>query len=144
MVDSANTHESFARDEEILPSSERAFGLIAGGVFALIGLGPLWRAGEPRWWGVVIAVVLVALGLLLPRALSPFNYLWFRFGLFLHAIVNPIVMALLFFTTVTPIGLIMRAAGRDPLHLNFDPDVPTYWINRAPPGPSPETMPRQF
>src|SRR5262245_59783367 len=87
MVDSANTHESFARDEEILRSSERAFGLIAAGVFALIGLGPLWRAGEPRWWGVVIAVVLVALGLLLPRALSPFNYLWFRFGLFLHAIV---------------------------------------------------------
>jgi hypothetical protein len=54
------------------------------------------------------------------------------------------VMTLLFFTTVTPIALIMRAMGKDPLRLRLDPDAPTYWIERSPPGPEPATMPRQF
>jgi hypothetical protein len=66
------------------------------------------------------------------------------FGLLLHAVVNPIVMALLFFTTVTPIALILRAQGKDPLRLRRDPDARSYWIERRPPGPMPDTMPRQF
>jgi Saxitoxin biosynthesis operon protein SxtJ len=140
----AQTHESFEREEEIHSSSERVFGLVFGVVFMLVGLWPLWQAAAPRWWSLAVGGMFVALGLVLPQALSPINYLWFKFGLVLHAIVNPIVMALLFFTTVTPIALIMRAAGKDPLRLKFDPDAPTYWITRTPPGPVPETMPRQF
>ncbi len=147
MVDSkspAQTHESFTRGDEVRSSSERAFGLVFGAVFTLAGLSPLWHAATPRWWSLALGAVFVALALLWPRALSPLNYLWFKFGLLLHAVVNPIVMAFLFFTTVTPIALIMRAAGKDPLRLKFDPDAPTYWINREPPGPAPDTMRRQF
>jgi hypothetical protein len=76
--------------------------------------------------------------------LRPFNRLWFRFGLLLSRVVNPLVMGLLFYFTVTPIGLIMRALGKDPLRLRFDRGARTYWIDRQPPGPEPETMRQQF
>ena len=76
--------------------------------------------------------------------MRPFNRLWFRFGLFLNKVVNSLVMGLLFYFTVTPIGLVMRALGKDPLRLRFDRGARSYWIKRQPPGPEPETMRRQF
>jgi len=72
------------------------------------------------------------------------NKLWFHFGLLLHKIVSPLVMGLLFFVTVTPIGLLMRTLGKTPLKLEFDKDADSYWILRDPPGPAPDTMKRQF
>ena len=72
-----------------------------------------------------------------PRLLAPLNRLWYRFGLLLHRIVNPVVMGLLFYATVTPIALVMRLVGKDPLHRAFDPQARTYWIERSPPGPKP-------
>jgi hypothetical protein len=140
----AQTHENLVREDDVQSSSERAFGLVFGVVFTLVGLLPLWHAAMPRWWSLALGATFAALAMLWPRALAPLNYLWFKFGLLLHAVVNPVVMALLFFTTVTPIALIMRAAGKDPLRLKLDPDAPTYWISRDPPGPAPDTMPRQF
>jgi len=137
-------HESFARDDEVRSSSDRAFGFVFVAAFGLVGLLPLWRGVPPRWWSLAVAAVLLALALLAPRALAPLNRLWIIVGLLLHRLLNPLVMALLFFTTVTPIALIMRAMGKDPLRLRLDPNVPTYWIDRRPPGPSADTMPRQF
>jgi hypothetical protein len=143
--DSAHqTHERFSREDELRPSSERTFGLVLGAVFTLIGLGPLWRGAPPRWGSLAAAAALFATARFAPRILAPLNRLWFKLGLVLHAVLNPIVMALLFFTTVTPIALIMRAMGNDPLRLRPDPDAPTYWNDRQPPGPEPGTMPRQF
>ncbi len=137
-------HESFAREEEVRSSSERAFGFVFTTVFTIVALLPLWRGAAPRWWSLGVAAVFFAAALLVPRVLAPLNWLWTKFGLLLHAVVNPLVMTLLFFTTVTPIALIMRAMGKDPLRLRLDPDAPTYWIERRPPGPEPATMPRQF
>jgi hypothetical protein len=138
------THESFTREDEIRSSSERVFGLVFAGVFGLIGFWPLWRGVALRWWSLGLAAMFLVTALLAPRALAPLNRLWFRFGLLLHMVVNPVVMALVFFTTVTPIALIMRAMGKDPLRLRLDHDARTYWIERRPPGPTPDTMPRQF
>jgi hypothetical protein len=53
-------------------------------------------------------------------------------------------MALVYYSTVTPIGLLLRLSGKDLLRLHFEPESPTYWIERLPPGPEPATMPRQF
>ncbi len=72
------------------------------------------------------------------------NRLWFLFGMALHKVISPLVMGLLFYLTVTPIALIMRAIGKDPLHRQFDPQAKSYWIERRPAGPAPETMRRQF
>ena len=70
--------------------------------------------------------------------------LWLKFGLLLHKIVNPVIMALLFYGTVLPTGLIARAMGKDLLRLKREPDAESYWIVRTPAGPAPETMKDQF
>ena len=64
--------------------------------------------------------------------------------LVLYKVVNPIAMGLVFYTTVVPIGLALRACGKDPLRLRRDPQAASYWIAREPPGPEPDTMKQQF
>ena len=144
MVDDPKFHEDYGRDEEVKLGSERAFGMVFAAVFAGIGLWPLMAGGSERLWALGCGVWLLAVALLRPMLLRPFNRLWFRFGLLLNRVVNPLVMGLLFYFTVTPIGLIMRALGKDPLRLRFDRGARTYWIDRQPPGPEPETMRQQF
>jgi large-conductance mechanosensitive channel len=72
----------------------------------------------------------MAASLILPSALRPFNLLWFKFGLLMQKVVNPLIMALMFFVVITPIGLLMRALGRDLLLQKFDATAKTYWIRR--------------
>jgi hypothetical protein len=62
----------------------------------------------------------------------------------LYKVMNPLVMGLVFFTTVVPIGLALRAVGKDPLRLRREPGAESYWIRREPPGPEPDTMKQQF
>ena len=144
MSGSPDFHENYARHEDVRGSSNRGFGIVFAGVFALIGLLPVPYDGAVRWWAVALAGAILGAAFLAPRILSPFNHLWMRFGLLLHRTVNPLVMALLFFSTVTPIGLLMRALGKDPLRLKWDRAAASYWIVRTPPGPAPDTMKNQF
>lgn len=124
--------------------SERSFGLVFVAVFAVIGLWPLTK-GEPlRLWSLGAAAALLVLALGVPAALRPFNRLWFRFGLLLHKVMNPVIMGLMFFGAFMPTGLIMRALGKDILRLKFDPQATSYWIERHPPGPAPESLRNQF
>lgn len=138
------THESFTREAEVEGSSDRAFGLLMAAVFAVLTLFPLLGHRPLRWWSLPIALVFLSSAVFYPRLLRRLNRLWLRFGLLLHAVVNPVVMGLLFFGTVTPIGLLLRWLGKDALRLRFDRPANTYWIDRRPPGPAPDTMPRQF
>ncbi len=124
--------------------SERSFGLVFAVVFALVCLLPLKDGAEPRLWAGLVAAAFAVVSLAAPKLLKPLNKIWFLFGLLLHKIVSPLVMGLLFFVTVTPIALIMRALGKDPLKLRRDPAAASYWIARQPPGPEPESMRRQF
>jgi hypothetical protein len=144
MADSGTTHESFDRTEPVQGSSDRAFGIVFTVVFALIGLWPLPWGNSVRWWALGIAVVFLLAALINPKTLAPLNRAWMRFGLLLHKIVNPVIMGLVFFLTVTPTALIMRALGKDPLRRRLDKEATTYWIDRDPPGPDPDSMPRQF
>ncbi|MFN0042000.1 MAG: SxtJ family membrane protein [Alphaproteobacteria bacterium] len=137
-------HEDFARHEDVRGSSNRGFGMVFTIVFAVIGLVPLLGGGGVRWWSVALAGAILGAAFFAPRLLAPFNFLWMRFGLLLHRAINPLIMALLFFSTVTPIGLLMRALGKDPLRLKWDRAAASYWIARTPPGPAPDTMKNQF
>ena len=143
MSDHGN-HESFRERDAVKGSSNRSFGVVFAVVFAIIGLFPLIGGSSVRWWSLIVAGVFLALAFAAPKLLSPLNRLWMRFGLLLHRIVNPLVMALLFFLVVTPIALLMRLFGKRPLHLETEPDAESYWIPRDPPGPEPETMKQQF
>jgi hypothetical protein len=93
---------------------------------------------------VLASAVFLILALTCAAVLAPLNRLWFRVGLLLNRIINPLVMGLLFFACVVPIGLLLRLLGKDPLRLRFDPAAPSYWIVRTPPGPPPQNMKNQF
>jgi hypothetical protein len=137
-------HENLERSDEIIGPSDRRFGLTLGGVAALIGTLRV-VLGHPHWvWWVAAGVLLAALALSRPAVLAPLNRLWLKVGFALHKVVNPIVMALLFYTVISPTGILMRLCGKDPLRLRREPGSASYWIMRAPPGPAPETMKNQF
>ncbi len=144
MAKQPSFHEDLTRGHEVKAGSERALGIVFAVVFMIVGLWPLIGGSAIRLWALIVAGVFIALGCLAPKLLKPLNWLWFRFGLLLHKVMNPLIMALLFFTTVTPIAIIMKIMGKDPLRRKFDPTAKSYWIDRQPPGPDPETMRNQF
>jgi hypothetical protein len=137
-------HESYSRDETESGGSDRSFGIVMAVAFAVISLLNWWRDGHSWPWISGIAVLFLTAALFYPAALNPLNRLWLKFGLLLHKVVNPIVMALVFFGSVLPTGLIMRALGKDPLRRKPQPNANSYWIERRPPGPAPEAMKNQF
>ncbi len=143
-MQSASTHEDLARTEEISGSSDRSFGLTSAGFFLLLGVWPLLHQAPIRRWALAAAAAFLAVSLGRPAVLGPLNRLWLGLGLLLQRIVSPVVLGFLFFLVVTPIGLLMRRLGKNPLRVGFDPRARTYWIERRPPGPAPDTMPRQF
>ena len=124
--------------------SPRGFGVLAAAVFAVIGCWPLLGGGVPRWWALAVAAAALVVALAAPQWLAPATRLWLRFGLLLHRVTSPIVLAVIYFGVVTPTGLLRRALGKDPLRLKRDPDAESYWIERAPPGPDRESMSNQF
>ena len=128
----------------IAPGSDRTFGVFFAAIFAGLGIWFLWGGASWAWALVALGAVTAALALAAPGRLHGANVLWMRFGLLLARIVNPIVLGLMFFGVMTPIGWLMRAFGKRPLSLAFDPQAKTYWIERRPAGPPPETMTNQF
>lgn len=140
-----STHERIDRHEEVVGSSDRAFGLVFAGVFTVLTLLKLWR-GWTEWGYVWLALAagFAAVAMAAPSLLAPLNRLWLKFGLLLHKVVNPIIMGLLFYAVVTPIGLLMRSTGKDILRLKREAGAKSYWIERTPPGPAPDTMKNQF
>jgi saxitoxin biosynthesis operon SxtJ-like protein len=137
-------HELRRSSEPAASSSDRSFGLVFAGFFALLTLHNWWRAG--RAWPIYLALaaVFLAAALLRPHLLHGLNRAWTKLGSILGAIMTPIVMGLLFFLVVTPIGLLMRLARKDALRLRGPRKGDSYWIVREPPGPSGESMSEQF
>lgn len=124
--------------------SDRSFGFVFAIVFAIIACWPLMSGGDPRWWSVIIAALFVGVALIAPGVLRPLNKIWFQFGMLLSRIVNPIVMFIIYVISVLPIGLIMQLLGKDLLRLKFESEQRSYWIERTPPGPEPETIEEVF
>jgi hypothetical protein len=137
-------HESFERKEQVLGPSNRKLGLTFAVVFSVIGLLPVLLGGRLRVWSVGVGIAFAAVAFVVPRALGPLNRLWMRLGLLLHRVVSPIMLSIMFFLVITPMGLVMRALRKDPLRLRFEPQTGSYWIPRQPPGPQPKDLPEQF
>ena len=140
----SRTHESFDRELVTEGSSDRSFGLVFAGFFALVALWPLVHKHPLRTWALYTGAAFLLLALAAPGILHPLNRLWTRFGRLLSKITNPIVTGLMFYLIFTPAAVLFKILGKDLLRLRFEKASPSYWIVRDPPGPAPETMSNQF
>ena len=118
--------------DEIKISSNRSFGIVFFIVFLLIALYPLLKGNDLRIWSLFISFIFFALGLINSKILTPLNRLWFKFGLLLGKFISPLIMGIIFFIVVTPIGIIMRLLKKDLLNLKYNKKE-TYWIDKSGP-----------
>lgn len=123
----------------------KSFGFTIAALFLIIAGWPwVFHGGAPRYWALAVAFLFAAAPLFAPRTLGPLNWIWYRFGLLLHGILNPVIMALIYYVGVLPIGLLLKATGKDLLRLRWQPEEPSYWLPRSPPGPRHGSMFKQF
>ena len=115
--------------DDIKISSNQSFGIVFFIVFLVIALYPLSYSGEIRVWSAIISLIFLILGLLNSKILTPLNKIWFKFGILLGKIVSPLIMGIIFFLVVTPIGFIMRLLGKDVLNLKYNKNK-SYWIEK--------------
>ena len=116
-----------SNSKTIIPSN-RSFGLVFFIVFLIVALWPLKSGEDLRLWSLALSIIFLILGIFNSKLLTPLNKLWMKFGMFLGLIVSPIVMGIVFFSVVTPIGFFMRIMGKDLLRLKGKKN--TYWIDR--------------
>jgi hypothetical protein len=138
------SHERMPTEDDTRMGADRSFGITFAVVFALIALFPLLHGGGIRLWALAGTLVFGGLALVRPALLRPLNRIWFRFGLMLHKIVNPVVLGVMFFLVITPVAALVRLFGGKLMPLDFDKNAESYWQRRSPPGPAPETIRNQF
>ena len=104
------------------------FGILFFILFLIIGLYPLKSEGLIRIWSLVLSLVFLIITIIRPNLFTFINKLWIQFGILLGKIISPIVMGLVFFFVVTPIGILVRIFKKDVMGLKRGAN--TYWINR--------------
>ena len=117
---------------EIKKSSNKSFGVVFFLFFLIISFYPLFNSEKIRVWSLVISLFFLCASFIFPKILTPLNILWFKFGILLGKVVSPIVMSVIFFLVVTPIGFFMRIINKDLLNLKLN-DEETYWIKKTEP-----------
>jgi len=119
----------------ILPS-DRSFGWTFTGFFALVAFFQPWM--------LALAALTALVTMIRSHWLAPFNRAWMKFGALLHHVVSPVVLGVIYFGIFTPVGVVMRAFGRDVMCRRFEPAQPTYWVRRDPPGPRDDSFRDMF
>lgn len=126
------------------PREWRKFGLLFLGVFALVA-GYLFWKGSPWWWvGGALAVVSGATGLAAPSLLRLPHLWWMKFAGLLGWMNTRILLTLFFVLVLTPVGLVMRLFGRDPLTRRFAKESTSYWELREGPAPDRSRFENEF
>jgi len=135
--------KSFGSVSDVLPSN-RKFGLFFAAVFVILASWHYWRyesALTPLFFSISGCFALTTA--LAPNLLQPLNHFWFLLGKLLGKITHPIVLGLLFFIMITPLSLVLRLFGRDELKLKKR-SIKSFWIERVPVGPAPESFKNQY
>lgn len=111
-------------------AEDRVFGLLFCAIFFLGGGIPLVFGGSLHNWSLIVSGIFFAVSILRPSFLATPRSIWMKFGVLLHRVISPVVLAGLFFLIVTPYALIMRVFRRDVLLLSREPQSNSYWIFR--------------
>lgn len=126
-----------------LPSN-RSFGWTFTGFFLLAGIYGLWRGGAALSWLLPLAALMAVVTLTREHWLTPLNRAWMKLGELLGRVVSPVVLGVIFFGMFTPVGWVMRRAGRDAMLRRWEPGAPSYWVKRDPPGPPDDSFKNMF
>ena len=121
-------------------SSNRSFGLLFFVVFFIVGLWPLINSDPIRIWALSLSLIFLILGVINSKLLNPLNFYWIRFGEILGKVIAPIIMLIVFFIILTPIGIVLRLFGKDLLKLKKNKFLTSYWVSRK----KINSMDRQF
>jgi len=116
------------KDTIITTKNNVIFGILFFVLFLIIGLYPLKSDGPIRIWSIVLSLIFLIIIIIKPNLFTFLNKLWIQFGILLGKIISPIVMGLVFFFVVTPIGAIVRMLKKDVMGLKRSKS--SYWINR--------------
>ena len=126
------SHEDLTSFRSVSAGSNRRFGVTVGLITVVLAVWPLLHHHHPvRWWLLIVGLALVALGLAKPVLLAPLNRAWFRLGMLLATLTNPVVMGVMYYAAVVPLGAFLRLRGHDLLRLRRDPGADTYWLPRG-------------
>jgi hypothetical protein len=117
-------------DSKIKIGSNKSFGVVFFIVFLLVAFYPLINQGDIKIWSLVVSLIFLTLGFLNSKILTPFNKIWFKFGVLLGSFVSPIVMGIIFFVIVTPTSLVMMFLGKNLLNLKRG-NKKTYWMEKS-------------
>ena len=119
----------FPKIEKI--SSNRSFGLLFFIVFIVIAFWSFrGNIEQIKFWSLGLSLIFLILGLINSKLLNPLNKSWHYLGILLGMIVSPIVMGIIYFLVVSPIGFVMRFLGKDLLRLKSNKNIKSYWINK--------------
>jgi hypothetical protein len=122
--------------EEATPKQLRSFGFTLGGILAGFAVWPMVRGEGPAGALLVVAACLAALGALSPAGLRPVFKAWTAIGNVLGWINTRIILSAIFYLAVTPIGLVRRGLGKDPMGRRRRPELASYRVPRTPRPPT--------
>jgi hypothetical protein len=119
-------------DKETGKRQLRSFGLIVGGGFAVLALAPAVFHGQGlRIWALALGFLLAAAALIFPVALRPIFRVWMWVGELLGWVNTRIILLLVYYAVIVPIGGLLRMTGKDPMRLKFEQDAKSYRILRT-------------
>jgi hypothetical protein len=138
------THETKISFQKEKIASDKSFGLVFACFFFVVGAAPLLKHHPLRLWALVLSCLFFLVSFFSSGYLHPLNKIWNKVGLLLGKIIAPIAVGVLFFIIITPLAIMSKLLGKDPLRLKWEANADSYWIKCQPSGPSPESMMQQF
>lgn len=108
----------------------RKFSLVIGIFLIVLGGLSCWRSTGHYPWLFIVAITILLVGFAMPMLLKPIHKVWMILAVLMGWVVTRIILAVLFYLIVTPIGLSIRLLGKDFLDLEFSDDTSSYWILR--------------
>ena len=137
-------HENLDRGEKISMFSDRSFGIVLALMLLGIGIwGELNSFSGARYF-LLGFIFIFTIAMIRPSILAPLSWVWMKLGLLLGRVGNPILLGLVFFLIVVPMGVVRSLLSKDTLYLKFQSDLESDWIDRNPPGPKPGYMTKQY
>ena len=122
----------------------REFGLTIGIILVILGALALWRGKPVSAYFLIGGAAFITLGLLLPRPLKPLQKAWMGFSVVIGFFVSRIILFVLFYAVLTPIGLIARLVGKDVLDQRLDRKSASYWREKEPAVKTKESYENQY